>query len=937
MNKIIHFLILTFFGLVASAQSADFVYESSDGLYCTPSTIKFSQISTGKPVGFVWNFGNGTISNGPTPTTSFSRAGSYNVQLIVIYARTTITVNRTVVIFPAITASLGLNRNYICTPGDINFTVSGSSTISNYEWDFGDGNGIENSQQNTISHTFSDFGSFTVSMKATDDNGCAVKKTSVVSVKAPAITGTLSPSSGCVPANVTLSSNVAVPVGGSVTQYAWDFGDGNSVSTTSGSTSHIYPLAGNYNPKLSITTNEGCTNTFSFPPVAFGTPPYNVVAYPIDSVVCGSEVVGVVAKATNANSYFWDFGDGTTRSVVDTSTAHKYSTLGVKRITVVPGYNRCYTSPTSFQVRVIGVIATYTYANTCADRKTYSFTNTSQGNQSLVTWDFGDGSSVVHTPNAVHTFPDKGSFVTRLTVMDSITGCIDTYERTIYTSDPVMQNPDTSICRNTNTTFTLANDYGNPIATYNWHVVGRIATTSQPDVNIKATIFGNHSNLVVINLGPQSCPDTIRLDHRIQVKGPDLSYNSPASVCLQDSFQVVNSSKPYLPGDSVLLWHWNYGVDSTNDSTYQPAPYVYETPSSYKVKLTATDINGCTDSLVKPVVINPLPFLFVIPSIDTLCAGDQAELIAFHSGRIEWIPTASLSCATCDTVVANPTSNTKYFVSAITQFGCTVTDSVDVKVFSPFTAAISGDATICQNDSAHLMVTPADKIIEWTPTTGLINPNRPDQTVFPQQTTVYRATLKDSVGCFTSTADFEVKVKSLPVVNAGPDQVLPYYSNFTISPQYSSNVANYSWTPSEQLSCITCPFPTGQALKSINYVIQVTSDSGCVAKDAINIVIECKDANLLIPSAFTPNRDNLNDVLYPITRGIKSIIRFSIYDRYGKIVFERKNFPPNDKTYGWDGRIKGNDQSANTYVYYLEAECALGEKLFKKGAIILLK
>ena len=131
---------------------------------------------------------------------------------------------------------------------------------------------------------------------------------------------------------------------------------------------------------------------------------------------------------------------------------------------------------------------------------------------------------------------------------------------------------------------------------------------------------------------------------------------------------------------------------------------------------------------------------------------------------------------------------------------------------------------------------------------------------------------------------------------------------FSINPTYSSNVISYNWIPGNLLSCTTCPDPGGVATSPIHFSLQVTSDSGCVASDSIHIFVQCKDSYLLMPNAFTPNNDNLNDYFYPLTRGIKSIIRFSIYDRFGNLVFEARNFPPNDKTYGWNGRVSGADE-----------------------------
>src|ERR1019366_5345729 len=169
-------------------------------------------------------------------------------------------------------------------------------------------------------------------------------------------------------------------------------------------------------------------------------------------------------------------------------------------------------NPISFQVNVVGVIATYSYANKCADKKTFSFTNTSQGNLSTITWDFGDGSPTENTLNPTHTFPDEGSFVTKLTVSDSVTGCSDSFFQTIYTSSPVLANPDTFLCKNATTTFRVLHSSHNPANTYTWHVAGVVTGPYKDSTYIDTvTIAGNFNNYVIINHGPQYFPDLIRL------------------------------------------------------------------------------------------------------------------------------------------------------------------------------------------------------------------------------------------------------------------------------------------------------------------------------------------------------------------------------------------------------------------------------------------
>jgi gliding motility-associated-like protein len=939
MKKTSLFIYLVCFSFLANSQGVDFTYTTSDSLFCNPSSVVFTPSFPGSPNGFVWTFGNGTGSNSQNPTTIYSSSGSFTVKLIVIYQRTTLVVTKTIVINPSVTTTIGFDRNYICQPGVINFTGLGGGNISSYQWDFGDGSTL-NSGSNAAPHSYSSLGVYNVTLKATNSTGCFDTSQTTIKVQTIPVTGSLSPGTGCIPANVTFKANASIPVNSNITNYTWNFGDGSpGVATASNNMNHIYSAAGNYSPNVTVTTNEGCVSTFKLTGVAYGTPPTNEMAYPVSAVFCGSDSGSFVSKAIKANSYTWNFGDGTTATVNDTIAHHKYVSLGTKNVIATPAYNGCNGSAATFQVKVIGVIATYGYSNTCSDKQTFAFTNRSQGNLSTVTWDFGDGTPILHSLNATHIFPLSGSFITTLTITDSITGCSDSSSRTIYTSQPSLEDIDSSICKNSTTTFSVKNDFNNPSATYTWHVVGQqIGPLNDSSLAVKTTLFGNFNNFVVIDNGVAYCKDTFQLNHTILVRGPVLNFTAPSSLCLSIPYTVINSSKPYLASDSVDLWTWDYADHSKIDSVYQPQPHQYGSAQGYGVKLSATDINGCQDSLVKTVIVHPLPFLYVIPATDTLCAGTADTLFAFHNGNIRWTPSNSLTCGNCDTVLTKATTNTTYYITDTTQFGCSITDSVIVEVYSPFTAVpLVADAYVCLNDTIHLNVDPPGEKIVWSPAGGLSNPNNYGPIASPSQPTTYTATLTDSVGCFTSSTSINIHVKALPTVDAGPDQSYPYNSPFSINPKYSNNISTYNWTPGNLLSCTACADPSGVATSSNTFFIKVTSDSGCVAKDSVTIFVECKDAYLLMPNAFTPNNDNLNDYFYPLTRGIKSITRFSIYDRMGNLVYEAKNFPPNDKTYGWDGKIKGSDQSTAVFVYYLEAVCDLGEKLYKRGSVVLVR
>ena len=588
---------------------------------------------------------------------------------------------------------------------------------------------------------------------------------------------------------------------------------------------------------------------------------------------------------------------------------------------------------------MVGVIAGFNYSNTCSNKKTFSFTNTSQGNVSTSLWNFGDGSPTASTLNAIHAYPASGAFVTTLTVTDNVSGCTDVFTATIYTASATLTNPDISICRNSSTTFTIQNNYSSNAA-FIWNVVGLPPTINGINpYTTTASVFGNFSNNeVVIYNGPQYCYDTIKLNSSILVRGPNLSFTASAKICAKTDYTIVNTSSGFIPSDSINFNFWNYGMTTTNDTIFQPPIIKYTTPGIYNIKFLAKDNKGCIDSLIKQVDVKPIPFLRIIPRNDTLCQGKSATIIAYHSDTLSWSPAATLSCANCDTTIASPSATTLYFATVNNSFNCPSIDSTLITVFSPFTATpLLNPVYVCLKDSVAIGAMPGGKKITWSPSTNISNIKIYTPIVSPQSTRTYTAILTDSVGCFSDTTSVNVIVKSLPLVNAGADQILPYNSMFTISPVYSNNVVSYLWMPATLLNCATCPITTGTAITSQQYSIKITNDSGCVTKDDITIFVECKYSNLLMPSAFTPNRDGLNDYYYPLTRGIKIIKRFSIYNRFGQLVYEAKNFIPNERSFGWDGKYKGVDQIADAYVYLIESICDVGESILKKDSFLLLR
>ncbi|MBK8610499.1 MAG: gliding motility-associated C-terminal domain-containing protein [Chitinophagaceae bacterium] len=149
-------------------------------------------------------------------------------------------------------------------------------------------------------------------------------------------------------------------------------------------------------------------------------------------------------------------------------------------------------------------------------------------------------------------------------------------------------------------------------------------------------------------------------------------------------------------------------------------------------------------------------------------------------------------------------------------------------------------------------------------------------------------------------------------------------------------IANWAWIPGTGLSCTNCPSPVLNVTNDVSYNVTVSNIYGCVARDNISIFTFCKNSQVFVPNAFTPDGDGLNDVLMVRGKGI-FVKTFRIFNRWGQLVFEKTNFNPNDKQYGWDGRVRGIMATPDVFVYTAEVICDNGIMYTYKGNTTLLK
>src|SRR5216117_548773 len=397
---------------------------SCNGLTCTFTST--SSDPDGSIAGYSWNFGDGS----PEVTTqnashTYAAGGSYTVQLTVTDNQgaansTSHTVGVTPPNQPPVASFTRSCNGLTCSLTSTSSDPDG--TIASYSWNFGDGTPASTVQN--PSHTYGAGGSYTVTLRVTDNQGAqSALASQTFTVTPPNQPPVASFTRSCNGLTCTFTSTSSDP-DGTVAAYSWNFGDGTPISTLQ-NPSHTYAAGGSYTVTLQVTDNQGAqsaqpTNTLTVtppnqPPVASFTKSCNGLTCSFTST--SSDPDGSIA------SYSWNFGDGTPVSTLQ-NPSHTYGAGGsytvTLRVTDNQGAQSALASQT-FTVTPPNQPPVASFTRSC-NGLTCTFTSTSSdpdGTVAAYSWNFGDGSPVSTLQNPSHTYGAGGSYTVTLRVTDN--------------------------------------------------------------------------------------------------------------------------------------------------------------------------------------------------------------------------------------------------------------------------------------------------------------------------------------------------------------------------------------------------------------------------------------------------------------------------------------------------------------------------------------
>lgn len=661
----------------------------------------------------------------------------------------------TITVNPVPTVSALATPAVICA-GDM-VTLDGSGAVT-YTWMPGSLSGA----------SVNDFPATTTTYTVTGDDGSGCTGTATVLVTVnplPVLVVSATPSSICIGDASSLSASGA-------STYFWfpGFLVGTPVSVSPAATT-TYTVVGTDVNGCSAQTTVGVTVN----------PLPTVTASSLPSTICEDDLTTLTGNG--ATTYLWMPGSLSGASVMDApSTTTTYTVTGTD-------VNGCTgTDMTTVNVNpapTVGVTASATLI--CQG----SFSMMTASGASSYTWMPGSlsGTSVIVSPIATTTYTVTGT--------DGL-GCSSTATITITVNPPpvVSISGASTYCQGGSTVLTSSAG-----ATYQWYLNGVqvLPATSQTIVAVAPGVY----NCMVADAA--GCSDSASTGLTlIENPSPVVTFTAAPSLTVCAGTAIT------LSGSGATSYAWSGGI--TDATPFTPA-------SSGSYTVTGTDGNGCTDTDVAAVVVNPLPTVSSSASpASSVCAGSSVTLSGSGATSYSW------TGGVTDGVPFTPASTLTYTVTGTDGNGCTNTNTITVTV-NPLPAVgtvASPGTTICSGSSVTLNGTNAVSYV-WTG--GVVN----GVPFSPAITNTYTVTGTDVNGC-TNSATIAVTVNPTPTVSftAAPSTSVCTGTPVTLS---GTGATSYAWTGGVTNGVAFTPPSTS------TYTVTGTDASGCTGTATVTVTV----------------------------------------------------------------------------------------------------
>lgn len=544
------------------------------------------------------------------------------------------------------------------------------------------------------------------------------------------------------------------------------------------------------------------------------------------------------------------------------------------------------------------------------------------GDSLLLNASYQNSTYIWHDGSTDSTYMAKQAGLYWVAVTDSM--CSDTDSVTINFHPGLFTTlgPDTTICPGDSVT--LSGGFG--FSSYLWsdNSVDSTLTVSAAgqywlQVGNGACAFADtinvfHYNPTPINLGADThlCPfQTLLLDAGSGNSGfvwQDNSNNQTYLVNSPGIYHVTAFTGQCTVTDSIYVNYYpdltpNLGPDTsicpgdliTFDAGPMGVSYLWSNSSTSQTitvgtagVYTVTKIGpgNCTFTDQITLTVNPQPVVNLGPD-SLLCQGQKLVLNAGNGGSTyQWQDNTTAQLYTVSQAGL-------YWVIVTNVHGCQDADSVNI-TYKTLLTDLGPDFNMCEGETIELNAAEAGATYEWQDgfTGSTYSVSAPG---------TYEVTV--TVGYCSKSDAVNATMTYLPTTDLGPDTIL--CKGETLILDAGSNADTYSWNMVPVTQQVEVNY-TG------TYEVEVTNECG-IDHDTINVEFENCGCDVYMPNAFTPNGDNMNDVIKPVISCDILDYSFQVFDRWGNLVFSTT-----DINQGWDGIFNGAPATEGVFVYRID-------------------
>lgn len=289
-----------------------------------------------------------------------------------------------------------------------------------------------------------------------------------------------------------------------------------------------------------------------------------------------------------------------------------------------------------------------------------------------------------------------------------------------------------------------------------------------------------------------------------------------------------------------------------------------------------------------------------------------------------------------DTVSTNTLTNLNvgtYYVTVTDVTGCSAVDSVMLEAaMRPKIGIETQDASCFGVNDGMLTISTDDPDLQFLVAGHPLSSQTVFESLWPGGDQFF---VVDTFGCQWVNFYF-IEAPEKLVLDLPPSLEIESCDSVKIEWTGFQESWQFEWSPSELVSCADCPDPFVLPLSDTTLVLTVTDTNGCKANDQIRLLANYQ-VQAALPNAFSPNGDSKNDVFFVLGKCAEKVLLLRVFDRWGNLVFEKSNTPPNDPLYGWDGKVNGKDAPSDVYVYQAKILLPDGREIERKGDLTLLR